>query len=173
MFLNNLAQQLESGRNLDNTTIEVFNNIINKVQNGEIRIKGINPEALQGSKNESLSVLTVLSRFGRERYRTSGRQGQMEKTIHLVRRYFQETGRWNKRIDQVTKSIYGKPSKKSGIESAIFFANNEVIKLQSLSTAKLDLAKALERIFLQNEFDPTCQTEIIGIGETQHGEFIQ
>ena len=112
MFLNNLAQQLESGRNLDSTTIEVFNDIINKVQNGEIRIKGITPEALQGSKNESLSVLTVLSRFGRERYRTSGRQGQMEKTIHLVRRYFQETGRWNERIDQVTKSIYGKPSKK-------------------------------------------------------------
>ncbi|MBP3726430.1 MAG: hypothetical protein J6I60_04360 [Bacteroidaceae bacterium] len=53
----------------------------------------------------------------------------------------------------------------------VIFIGDNVVKLQSLSIANLDLARALERISLQNIFDPTCQTEIVGAGQTQHGEF--
>ncbi len=169
MFLNNLAQQLESGKKLESTTIEIFNEIINKIQNGEIRIKGTDGKVL--GQNRLATILTVLSRFGNERYRTSGRSGQVEKTLNLVRRYLQEVGEWQEQIETITEQKYGESSPKSGIESQVFFIGDYAVKLQSLSTAKLDLAKAVERILLQNEFDPTCQTEIIGVGQTQHEEF--
>jgi len=169
IFLNNLAQQLESDNKLDDTTIEIFNELINRIQNGEIRIKGTDSQVL--GQNRLATILTTLSRFGRERYRTSGRSGQVEKTLNLVRRYLQKTGEWQEQIEVIAKERYGEPSPKSGTESSVYFIGNSAIKLQSLSTAKFDLAEAIERILLQNEFDPTCQIEIIGVGQTQQGEF--
>ena len=104
MFLDNFAQQLKSGKKLDGTAIEVFNEIINIIQNGEIRIKGTDGQVL--GQNRLAAILTTLSRFGYERYRTSGRSRQVEKTLNLVRRYFQEAGEWNEQIEKTAREEY-------------------------------------------------------------------
>jgi hypothetical protein len=140
VFLNNLAQLLESGKHLDDTTKEVFNEIINKVHNGEIRIKGTDGQVL--GQNRLAIILTTLSRFGNEGYRTSGRSGQVEKNLNLVRRYLQKVGEWQEQIENVANERFGKPSPKSGVESKVYFIGDYAMKLQSLSIAKLDLAKA-------------------------------
>ncbi len=168
-IVNNIIQQLENNKHIDDTAVDLFNEIINKIQNGELKIKNTDGKIL--GQNRFATILTTLSRFGYERYRTSGRSGQMEKALNLVRKYLKETGEWQEQIETIVEEKCGKPSPKSGIESQVYFIGDSAIKLQSLSVAKLDLAKAVERILLQNEFDPSCKIDIIGAGQTQQGEF--